>query len=99
MEGGQSKFLYDDGICKDLKLYPLQQIVRIDLGKVHVVIRDGAGLHQKDGQARPPGLPENVDVLTLPPYSLELDLIEKLCDIVKDEICSVNWPEVKALEN
>lgn len=58
----------------------------------------GGGFHQKEGQPRPSGLPENVHVLTLPPYSPELNPIEKLWDIVKDGICNVNWPSMKKLE-
>jgi len=98
VKGGQSEFLYTDGISKELDLYFLQQISRNDTEKVHVIIGDGAGFHQKEGQVRPPEMPDNVHVLTLPAYSPELNPIEKLWDIVKDGICNVNWPSMEELE-
>jgi hypothetical protein len=98
VEGGQSEFLYTDGICKELDIYFLDQIGKSDPNKVHVVIGDGAGFHHKEGQRRPAEMPKNVHVLTLPPYSPELNPIEKLWDIVKDGICNVNWPSMEALE-
>ena len=44
-------------------------------------------------------LPDNLRVLTLPPYSPELNPVEKLWDIVKDRICTVCWQSLQDLEN
>jgi len=49
------------------------------------VIQDRAGFHLQAGDAR---LPANVRVVPLPPYSPELNPVEKLGDWVKDAICN-----------
>jgi transposase len=59
---------------------------------MHIVIRDGAGFHQDEGAAE---LPANVRVIRLPPYSPELNPVERLWDVVQDRICNRVW---KALE-
>jgi transposase len=99
VEGGRSEFLYTDGINKEMDRCFVNQIVANDPEKVHVIIGDGAGFHHKEGQEGTTALPSNVHILTLPPYSPELNPIEKLWDIVKDGICNVNWPNLRALED
>ena len=87
VEGGGSEFLYTDGVLKEFDREFLNQISRNDLKCEHVVIGDGAGFHHREGQDGEECLPANIHVLTLPPYSPELNPIEKLWDIVKDKIC------------
>ena len=49
------------------------------------MIGDGAGFHHREGQDGVESFAANIHVLTLPPYSPELNPIEKLWDIVKDK--------------
>jgi transposase len=64
-----------------------------------VIIGDGAGFHHKQGHDNEGLIPSNVRILTLPPYSPELNPIEKLWDVVKDTICSINWESLDQLED
>lgn len=98
VEGGRSEFLYADGLSKEMDAAFIRQIALSDPDKVHVIIGDGAGFHHKKGQQHGDAIPGNVHILTLPAYSPELNPIEKLWDIVKDGICTVNWPDLEALE-
>ena len=56
-----------------------------DPAAVHVLIQDGAGFHLTDGHE---GLPDNVRIITLPPYSPELNPVEGLWDQLKDSLCN-----------
>ena len=98
VEGGGSEFLYTDGLSKEMDGAFLRQIAESDPQKVHVVIGDGAGFHNKQNQDDKGKLPDNLHVLTLPPYSPELNPIEKLWDVVKDAICNVSWDSLEHLE-
>jgi len=90
--------LYADGVLKEFDREFLNQISRNDLECEHVVIGDGAGFHHREGQDGEECLPANIHVLTLPPYSPELNPIEKLWDIVKDKICTQHWETLQELE-
>jgi len=98
VDGNGSEFLYTDGLGKDMDAAFIHQISKSAPEKMHVIIGDGAGFHHKEGQDHQEALPENVRILTLPPYSPELNPIEKLWDIVKDVICTVNWKDLAHLE-
>jgi hypothetical protein len=58
------------------------------------VIQDRAGFHLPENDPR---LPSNVRLL--PPYSPELNPVEKLGDIVKDQICNRLYPTLRKLED
>lgn len=60
-----------------------------------MVIADQAGFHLKPGDAR---LPRNLRLEPLPPYSPELNPVEKLGDLVKDAICNRLYPNLEQLE-
>ena len=60
------------------------------------MIQDGAGFHLPEGHE---WLSEKVRVLTLPPYSPELNPVERLWDIVKDRICNRAWSDLPTLES
>jgi len=87
LEVGRSgaQFLYAETVGLEWNRAFLAQIAAHDPESLHVVIYDGAGFHHRDGA---PELPANVRVLTLPPYSPELNPVEKLWDIVRDGICN-----------
>jgi transposase len=98
VDGNGSEFLYTNGLGKETDAVFLDQISASAPGKIHVIIGDGAGFHHKQGQPHDGRLPANVRILTLPPYSPELNPIEKLWDVVKDRICTVNWKDLEQLE-
>ena len=86
--GGGSEFLYTNCATTEASLEFLRQISRRDPGAMHVVIWDGAGFHPSEEH---PGIPENVRVLRQPPYSPELNAVEKLWDMLRDELCNRGW--------
>lgn len=72
----------------------LQELADTQKDVIHVVIRDQAGFHLRDGDPR---LPERVRVIDLPPYNPELNPCEQLWDLVKDEIGNTVFANVSAL--
>ena len=72
-----------------------RQVGASDPAAMHVLIQDGAGFHLRDGDAR---LPDNVRILTLPPYSPELNPVEGLWDQVKDGLCNRGFATLGDLE-
>lgn len=96
--GPRSEFLYTDGLSKDFDAAFIEQVSASAPEKIHVIIGDGAGFHHKQGQDNEALIPSNIRILTLPPYSPELNPIEKLWDMVKDTICNINWESLEDLE-
>jgi transposase len=94
-EGG-AQFFNTDSVCQDFSREFLKQIAASDAEAYHIVIQDGAGFHLPEGHE---WLPERVRVLTLPPYSPELNPVERLWDIVKDRICNRVWSDLASLES
>lgn len=89
------EFLYVPSVSKDISKLFLQQIAESDPHKTHIVIWDGAGFHPKDGEE---GLPPNVRLLPLPPYSPELNPVEHLGDQIKDRVCNRVYDTIDALQ-
>ena len=56
-----------------------------DAQAVHVIIRDQAGFHLRDGDPR---LPARVRIIDLPPSTPELHPCEQLWDLVKDDLAN-----------
>jgi transposase len=56
-----------------------------------VRIRDRAGFHLPDGHPR---LPDNVRIVTLAPYSKELNPVEGLWDQLKDSLWNRLYPNL-----
>jgi transposase len=98
VDGLGGEFLYTDGVGKEFDAVFLEQISKSAPEKIHVIIGDGAGFHHKQNQNNETELPANIRIITLPPYSPELNPIEKLWDVVKDGICNVNWKSMEELE-
>jgi transposase-like protein/transposase len=93
--GGASEFLYSPTVNKEADVHFLQQIASSDEGVMHVVIGDEAGFHHRNGGGELPG---NLKIIMVLAYSPELNLVEKLWDIVKGTICNKTWPSLEALE-
>ena len=85
--GGPARveFLYSPTVNLEHSELFLQQLGAREPGATHVVIWDGAGFNPQEGAA---GLPDNVRLLPLPPYSPELNPIEGLWDQLKDYLCN-----------
>lgn len=93
--GGGCEFLYSPTVSLECSRLFLEQIARRDPGALHVVIWDGAGFHQKEASLE---IPENVRLIALPPYSPELNPVEKLWDIAKDALCNRLFADLAELE-
>jgi transposase len=76
---GRSEFLYTPTVNLHLSGEFLRQISNNEPEAEHVVVWDGAGFHQKKQLE---GLPKNIHLIALPPYSPELNPIEQLWDQV-----------------
>lgn len=94
IDGAESAYLYTDGADTEFSLSFLDQISRKDPDAEHVVIWDGAGFHPNGSNER---IPKNVTVLKQPPYSPELNCIEKLWDMLRDGLCNRSWKSIDQL--
>ena len=81
--GGEAHFCQISGVNLEWDRNYLEDLAASDPGAVHVVVRDQAGFHLRDGDPR---LPANVRIIDLPPYSPELNPCEQLWDLIKDRI-------------
>lgn len=95
--GGESaaEFIHAPTVDLPTSLAFLKELSASDPDSRHVVIWDGAGFHQHEGDKT---LPANISLIKLPAYSPELNPIEKLWDIVKDRICNQRWKNLDALQ-
>lgn len=94
VDGDESAYLYTDGADTEFSLSFLEQISRKDPDSEHVVIWDGAGFHPGGTHER---IPCNLTVLKQPPYSPELNCIEKLWDMLRDGLCNRTWKDIDHL--
>lgn len=90
------ELLFTPAIDQDIHGLFLQQIAATDQRARHVIIADQAGFHLQADDAR---LPANVRLVPLPPYSPELNPVEKLGDLVKDAICNRLFTKLRPLED
>lgn len=96
--GSGSEFYLSPTVNKEVDAMFLKQISDRDPYANHIVIGDGAGFHHKEGQDNESKIPDNIHILTLPPYSPELNPSEQLWDIIKDGICNIAYDNMDALE-
>ena len=92
----RSEFLFMPTVRKDLSNVFLKQISEVEPEALHIVIWDGAGFHARDGEA---GVPANVRLIRLPPYSPELNPVEGLGDRIKDAVSNHLWDNLRSLED
>jgi len=62
----------------------------------HIVVWDGAGFHPKESFHE--RVPEGIYIVLLPPYSPELNPIERLWDLIQDQTSNKLWPSIKRLD-
>lgn len=92
--GGGAHFNEISGVNLDWDQAYLGDLAKQEPGTVHVLIRDQAGFHLRDGDPR---LPENIRIIDLPPYSPELNPCEQLWDLIKDELGNRVFSSITAL--
>ena len=90
------ELLFTPCIDQDVHALFLQQLSATEPAALHLVIQDQAGFHLPENDPR---LPKNLRLLPLPPYSPELNPVEKLGDLVKDRICNRIYPNLRRLED
>ena len=89
------ELLFTPSVDQDTHALFLRQSAETDLQARHIIIADQAGFHLKPDDAR---VPANMRLLPLPPYSPELNPVERLGDLVKDNICNQLFDKLPALE-
>jgi transposase len=90
-----AEFLCLPGVSLEMSQMFLAHLSAQDPQADHVVIWDQAGFHPKPGT---PALPKNIHLLSLPPYSPELNPVEIIGDLIKDRIANTLWNTFEALE-
>ena len=91
---GAAHFAHLPGVSLAWDEVYLRDLAASDAQAIHVLVRDQAGFHLRDGDPR---VPARVRLIDLPPYSPELHPCEWLWDVVKDEICNRVHATVAAL--
>jgi transposase len=92
---GSMEVAYWNGVELPVTRNFLEQIAGSEPGAEHVIIYDGAGFHLKPGVHT---LPEHVHVICLPPYSPELNPVENLWDLLRDEVCNQAFEHLSDLQ-
>jgi transposase len=92
--GGEAHFNHMPSVSLDWDREYLLNLVRTDPEATHILIRDQAGFHLRDGDTR---LPSQVRIINLPPYSPQLNACEQLWDVLKDDIANVVFESIEAL--
>jgi transposase len=92
--GGEAHFAHIPSVSLEWDQNYLQDLAATDPKAVHVLVRDQAGFHLRDGDAR---LPERVRIVDLPPYNPELNPCEQMWDIVKDDTSNQIFATIEAL--
>lgn len=91
-----SQLLFTPAIDRDIHALFLKQIAQADPQSLHVVIADQAGFHLPVADPR---IPANVRLLPLPPYSPELNPVERFGGLIKATIGNRLYPDLHKLEN
>ena len=93
---GEAHFAHLPSVSLEWDRKYLEDLAASDPEAIHVLVRDQAGFHLRDGDPR---LPERVRIVDLPPYSPELNPCEQMWDIVKDDTCNQVFANVAALRD
>jgi len=92
---GRAEALFLPTVSLECSRIFLAQIAASDPHAEHIVIWDQAGFHQATGQTCVP----RVRILSLPPYSPELNPVEKLGILIKGAIANTLFPSLRSLED
>jgi len=94
--GGATIFLQTPTVNLDWTEAFLLQIKEQYPDHEHVVVWNGAGFPPRDSSHEQ--VPEGVQVVVLPPYSPELNPIERLWDLIQDHTSNKLWPTIQKLD-
>ena len=94
--GGEAHFAHVPGVGLDWDASYVRDLAATAPEVTHVLVRDQAGFHLRDGDPR---LPRQVRVIDLPPYCPELNPCEQLWDILKDDIANQVFPSIRKLRD
>ncbi|MDB6135123.1 MAG: family transposase [Verrucomicrobiales bacterium] len=92
--GGQAHSAHIPSVSQEWDRACLKDPAAMATNAVHVVIRDQAGFHLRDGNPR---LPDRVRILNLPPYTPELNPYGQLGDVMRDSIGNKVFATVRQL--
>lgn len=90
------ELLFTPAIDRDIHAIFLRQIADSDPLALHVVIADQAGFHLPAAAAR---IPANLRLLPLPPYSPELNPVERFGGLLKARVTNRLYPSLRRLED
>jgi transposase len=90
------ELLFTPAIDQDIHAVFLHQLAATDPAALHVVIQDQAGFHLPEKDAR---LPANLRLLPLPPYSPELNPVERFGGLLKARVTNRLYPSLRRLED
>lgn len=90
------ELLLTPAIDRDIHALFLRQIAESDPAALHVVIADQAGFHLPAGDTR---IPANLRLLPLPPYSPELNPVERFGGLLKAAVSNRLYPSLRKLED
>jgi transposase len=93
---GDTHFAQIAGVNLEWDQCYLENLAKQEPETVHILIRDQAGFHLRDGDPR---LPSNIRIIDLPPYSPELNPCEQLWDLIKDELGNRVLKTIEALRD
>lgn len=93
---GRTHFCQMSRVNLDVDHDYLVNLVATDPGATHILIRDQAGFHLRDGDPR---LPAKVRIVDLPPYSPELNPCEQLWAQIKAELGNRVYNTVEELRD
>ncbi len=88
-------FLFMPGVSKETSATFLQALAATDPESIHVIIQDQAGFHLTP---KDEGVPANVRLLPLPPYSPELNPVERIGDLIKDATANRAFDSLEDIE-
>ena len=91
----KAELLFTPAIDQDIHAIFLRQIAASDPAALHGVIADQAGFHLRAGDAR---IPANLRLLPLPPYSPELNPVERFGGLLKARTANRLYPTLRRLE-
>src|SRR5271168_2095519 len=68
---------------------------QVAAGAHAVLVLDGAGWHQRGGELQ---VPDNITLLSLPPYAPELNPMENVWDYLRgNQLCAIVWDTYDAI--
>lgn len=93
---GDAVFIQTPSVSLDWTEAFLKELIKAYPNHEHVVVWDGAGFHPDNNDHVK--IPAGIHTLMLPPYSPELNPIEKLWDMIQDHTSNKLWPTIERMD-